>query len=89
LTVNCAYCRASAANSLEHSLALVAIKKVVRVERNDPPVRVHDMHARLLHAAHVEVMRVEELHDDDAKNVVVGHVRRRIDQRQAAEQLPQ
>ena len=38
-------------------------------------------------AGDVEVPGVEELHDDHAEDVVIGDVRRRIHQRQAAEQL--
>ena len=68
-------------------LQSIAIKHVERVERDDPAVGVRDVDARLFHAAHVEVMRVEELHDDDAENVVVRHRLGHFHQRQAAEEL--
>ena len=61
---------------LEPLLQPVPVEQVVRVERDDPAVGVDDVDAGLLHAPHVEVMRVEELHDDHAEDVVVGDVRR-------------
>src|SRR5882724_9430140 len=46
-------------------LQMVAIKKIVRVERDQAfSIGMRDVHAALLHAAYVEAPRVDELHDD-------------------------
>src|SRR4051812_43389669 len=50
----------------------LAVEQVVRVERDDPPVRVHDLDAGALDRAHVEVVRVKELHHDQPEDVFVG-----------------
>src|SRR3954468_23230341 len=68
-------------------LPLVTIEEVERVERDDSAIRVDDVDAALLHAPHIEVMRVQELHDDHAEDVVVMHVRRDLHLREAAEEL--
>src|SRR6476620_6108862 len=70
-------------------LQTVAVEEVVGVEGNQSPVRMHDVHAGLLHGAHVEGPRVDELHDDHAKQVCVSKVRRHIHLRETAEQIPQ
>jgi len=67
----------------------IPIKQIERIKRNNPPVGMDDVHAGFLDAAHVEVMRIQKLHDDHAENVVVRDVPRHRNLRQTAEQLPQ
>src|SRR3954447_8717593 len=62
-----------------------AIEQVVGVERNDLPLRRHEMNARALHRADAEIVAVEELHDDDAEHLVVSEIGRHLDLRQTAE----
>ncbi len=45
------------------------------------------MDAGFFNAADVEVMGIEELHDDDAEDVVVGDVFGGLDEGEAAEQV--
>src|SRR4051812_10720085 len=45
-------------------LLFVSIKHIERIKRNDSPVRVHDVHARFLHRADIEIVCIQELHDD-------------------------
>jgi hypothetical protein len=54
-------------------LEVVAVEQVERVERDHAlAVGMRDVHARLAHAAQVEVVAIEELHDHDAEHVLVA-----------------
>ncbi len=74
-------------NLFQQSLFSIPVKQVERIERNDPAIGMDDVDAGFLHAADIEIMGVEKLHDDDAENVVVGDMPRHSNLRQAAEQL--
>src|SRR5262249_34153799 len=65
----------------------VAIEQVVGVERDDLPVRRHEVDARPLHATETEVEPVHELHDHDAKHILVREAGGRFEFRQAAEEF--
>ena len=70
------------------SSSLVAVKKIERgVEGDDAAVGVGDVDAGFFDAADVHVPGVEELHDDDAEEVVVAEVCRDFEFRQAAEEV--
>src|SRR3954454_25361628 len=64
-----------------------AIEQIVGVERNDLPLRRHEMDAGALHRTDAEIVAVEELHDDDAEHLVVAEIGRHLHLRQAAEQI--
>ncbi len=49
------------------ALEVVPVEEIVGVERDQPAVGMDDVHAGLLDRAHVEGLRVDELHDDDSK----------------------
>src|SRR5947209_18728138 len=66
-------------------LELIAVEQVERVERDQPPVRMCDVDARLLDRAEIERLRVDELHDQQAEDVRVTDVA--LHARQAAEQV--
>src|SRR5271166_3478505 len=51
---------------------VVAVEKVVGVEGDEAAIGVNDVDAGFLDAADVEGVGVNELHDDDAEDVVVG-----------------
>src|SRR5260370_41750461 len=50
----------------------IAVEKIVRVEGNQAAGGVDDVDAGFFHGAHVEGGSVEELHDQDAKNIFVA-----------------
>jgi len=54
------------------ALQIVAIKHVVGVEGDQASIGMDDMDAGFLRGAHVEGMRVNELHDEHAKNILVA-----------------
>ena len=51
---------------------MVAVEEVVGVEGDEAAVGMDDVDAGFLDAADVEGVGVDELHDDDAEDVVVG-----------------
>src|SRR6185437_14732932 len=53
---------------------LVAVEQIEGVERNDPSVRLRDVHAGLLHRAQVEAVGVDELHDQHSEHVAVAEI---------------
>jgi hypothetical protein len=61
----------------------VAIKQIVRIERNDLPLRCDEMDAGTLHRGDAEIEAVEKLHDDDTEDFVVAEIARHFDLRQA------
>src|SRR5260370_12486821 len=65
----------------------IAVKEIVGVEGNQAAIGVDDVDAGLFHGAHVESVRVEELHDEDAKDIFVAETRGSGNARQAAEQI--
>src|SRR5260370_12604608 len=67
----------------------IAVEEIVSVERNQAAIGVDDVDAGLFHGAHVESVRVEELHDEDAKDIFVAETRGSGNARQAAEQIAQ
>ena len=55
------------------SFEIVAIKEIVGIERNQPAiVWMDDVHTRFLHRTHIECVRIDELHDEDAEDVFVA-----------------
>jgi hypothetical protein len=56
------------------ALEIVAIEKVVRVERNQTAIGMHDVDAALFHGPQIEGMRVDELDDQKPKDVAVADV---------------
>src|SRR5712691_12414106 len=67
----------------------IAVEEVVGVEGNQAAIGVHDVDAGFFHGAHVEGVRVEELHDEHAKDIFVAKARGSGNARQAAEQIAQ
>src|SRR5947199_6225703 len=55
-------------------LEIVAVEKIVRVERNQAAVRMDDVYAGFLDRTKVECLRVDELHDQNAKDVAIRDV---------------
>src|SRR5437762_2684665 len=70
-------------------LQFISIKKIVGIERNQPPIGMHNVDAGFLHTSHVERVGVNELHDDHAENVLVRDAVRDKDFGQTAQQLAQ
>src|SRR6266849_7220131 len=68
---------------------IVAVKKIVRVERNEAAVGMNDVDAGFFHGANVESVSVEKLHDQHAENILVGKLHRCSHAREAAEQIAQ
>lgn len=64
----------------------VAVEKVHGFEGDEKPFRGRDVHAGFLDGAHVEIMRVHELHDDHAEHVLIGEMGR-SETRKAAKQV--
>src|ERR1051326_8576128 len=62
-----------------------AIEQVVGIERDDLPLRRHEMDAGALHRSDAEIVAVEELHDDDTKHLVVTEIAGHLDLRQATQ----
>src|SRR4051812_43654013 len=74
-TISCRTSSRSSQRAEPRRLELVAVEQVVGVEGNHPPVGMDDVDARLLHRAHVERVGVDELHDQDAEEVLVAETR--------------
>src|SRR5215813_4090983 len=68
-------------------LQVVAVKQVVSVEWDQPPVGMHDVYAALLHRTHIERVRIDELHDDHAEDVRIAQLLRNRDPGQTAQQI--
>ena len=66
---------------------VVAVEEVVGVEGDQPTIRVDDVDAGFLDAAHVEGMGIDELHNDDAENIFVRDVLGGQDFGEAAEEF--
>src|SRR5690348_9355250 len=64
-----------------------AIEEIVGVERDDLAFGGDEMDAGALHRRHAEVVLVEELHNHDAKDLVVAEIVRHFDLRQATKQV--
>ena len=56
----------------EQLFLIVAVKHVEGVEGDDAAVGVGDVDAGFFDGADVEIVGVEELHDDDAEDLVIG-----------------
>jgi hypothetical protein len=67
----------------------MAIKQVVGLKRNQPPVRMNDMNASFFHGAHIERMRIGELDNQHTENIFVAEASRGRDLRQATQQFSQ
>src|SRR6266704_509429 len=68
---------------------LIAIKQIVRVERNQAPVGMHDVDAGFLHGAHIECVSIQKLHDEHTENIFVGQLAGRRDFWQTAQKFAQ
>ena len=56
-------------------LQLIAIEKVEGVERNEPfGIGMSNVNASLADGAQVEAVCVDELHDEDAKKVLITEI---------------
>ena len=68
---------------------VIPVEHVVGIERDHPSVGMHDVDAGFLDGADIEVMGIQELHDNDPEDVVIGNLLRYGGQRQTAEQALQ
>ena len=71
-------------------LQLAPVKHVERVEGDEAlAVRMSDVDTALLHAPYIEGFRIDKLHNQHAKQILVAEVLRNEDPGQAAEQFAQ
>src|ERR1700749_4134518 len=71
----------------EPLLETVAIEQVERIEWDDRTVRLRDVDAGFFDGAQIERLRVDELHDQNAKDIAITQIARRLHLRQTAEQI--
>src|ERR1700722_17030243 len=70
-------------------LLSIAVKEIESVEGDDSPIGMGNMNAALFHAPHIEIMCVQKLDDQDAKNILIGQGGGCLHERKAAEELPE
>ncbi len=68
---------------------IVAVKKIVGVERNQSAIGMDDMDAGLFDAADIKSVRVDKLHDQHTEDILIAEFRGRSNFRQAAEEFTQ
>src|SRR5438445_4213189 len=68
---------------------VVAIKQIVRIERNQASVGMHDVDAGFLYGAHIECVGIQKLHNEHTENIFVGQLTGRRDFWQTAQKFAQ
>ena len=67
----------------------IPVKQIERIEGNNSPIGMRDVHAGFLDAADVKSMRVDKLDDQHSEDILVAEFCRRSNFRQAAEEFTQ